>query len=262
MKVQWYKRVGIFLMAGALFAAVAHAETPQDSPESELKKLFPAMPVTSIKKTPVDGVYEVVTGNNVIYVHLKTGHVFVGDLYTKEGKNLTAETRNMLIADRFKLLTKADMEKALKIGNGKHTVIEITDPDCPFCRKMHEYWGRRPDVTRYVFFLPLPMHPTAEKKARYILAAKDKELAFWEVYSGELDKRPDLFDKPNDDKGLLAAQRAIVEKLGVHSTPAFWVDGNYVSGANIPLIEKIIGVCKTAPGAAPGTPATCEGEGK
>lgn len=262
MTFQWCKNVGLLVMASVLFAAVAHAAAPNDSPESELKKLFPTMPVTSVKKTDVDGIYEVVTGGNVIYVHLKTGHVFVGDLYTKEGRNLTAETRNSLIAGRIKLLTKEDLEKALKIGNGKHTVIEITDPDCPYCRKMHEYWGRRPDVTRYVFFLPLPMHPTAEKKARYILGAKDKELAFWEVYSGELDKRPDVFDKPGDDKGLLNAQKAIVQKLGVNSTPTFWVDGTYVSGANIPLIEKIIGTCKTAPGAAPGTPATCEGEGK
>lgn len=253
--------LALCLVTSATFAASKEA-AKEEGPEATIRKLFPRLPVSSVKKTDIEGLYEVVADGNVVYIHPKTGHIIVGDLYTKDGRNLSAEARSRLTAERFKLLTAADKEKAVKVGSGKHEVIEITDPDCPFCRKMHEYWAKRPDVTRYVFFLPLAMHPDAEKKIRYILAAENKELAFWEVYSGELDKDRAKLDKPYDDKGLLAAHRAVVTKLGVNSTPTFWVEGTFVSGANIPLIEKVIGKCKTSPGGAPGAPQVCEDEGE
>jgi len=44
-----------------------------------------------------------------------------------------------------------DLSKALVIGNGPKTVIEFTDPDCPFCRKAASYFANRTDVTKYVF---------------------------------------------------------------------------------------------------------------
>ncbi|WP_298271075.1 DsbC family protein [Geobacter sp.] len=262
-KKKWIGAFSLFLccMTSAALAASGNGAR-EDNPEAAIRKLFPRLPVSSVTKTDIDGFYEVVADGNVLYVHLKSGHIFVGDLYTREGRNLTAEARSRFAAERLRLLTDADKKLAVKVGNGKHVVIEVTDPDCPFCRKMHEYWARRPDVTRYVFFLPLSIHPNAEKKARYILAAENKELALWEVYSGELDNNREKLDKPYDDKGLLAAQRAVVTKLGVQSTPTFWVDGKYVSGANIPLIESIIGKCKLAEGVKPGAAAACEDEGE
>ena len=146
-------------------AGAASKEAPKtESPEAAVKRILPDAPVSSVKKTDIEGFYEVVIGENVVYVHLKTGHIFAGNLFTREGKNLTAEVRsrlaadhNRLAAERIKLLTEEDKQKAVKVGSGKHEVIEVTDPDCPFCRKMHEYWAKRPDVTRYVFFLPPDM---------------------------------------------------------------------------------------------------------
>ncbi|RNC67481.1 MAG: DsbC family protein [Desulfuromonadales bacterium] len=266
MDVKSLKMVGLLslalsLTAPASFAAPKEA-AKEESAEAMIKRLYPRLPVSSVKKTEIDGFYEVTADGNIVYIHPKSGHVMVGELYTKDGKNLTVEARNKLTADKYKLLTAADKEKAVKVGNGKYEVIEITDPDCPFCRKMHEYWGKRPDVTRYVFFLPLSMHPDAEKKVRYILSAENREMALWEVYSGELDNNKEKLEKPRDDKGLVAAHKAIVAKLGVQSTPNFWVAGSYVSGANIPQIEKLIGVCKLAQGAAPGAAPVCEDEAK
>lgn len=251
----------IFVLACASITPAAFAAPKEESPEATIRKLFPRLPVSSVKKTEIDGLYEVMADGNVVYIHPKSGHILVGDLYSKEGKNLSAEARNRVAADRFKLLTEADKAKAVKVGSGKHVVIEITDPDCPFCRKMHEYWAKRPDVTRYVFFLPLSMHPDAEKKVRYIMASENRELAFWEVYSGELDNNLEKLNKSYDDKGLLAAHRGIVTKLGVNSTPAFWVKGTYVSGANIPLIESLIGKCATPAGAPAGAAPVCEDDG-
>lgn len=264
MRFDQARRIGSFCLMVCLAAPAAFAapknQAKEETPEAAIKRLFPQLPASGVKKTDIENFYEVVADGNVIYINVKTGHVFVGDLFSKEGKNLTAEARSRITAERYKLITDADKEKAVKVGDGKHVVIEITDPDCPFCRRMHEYWGNRPDVTRYVFFLPLAMHKDAEKKVSYILSAENKEHALWEVYSGELDNNPEKLNKSYDDKGLLNAHKAVVAKLGIQSTPAFWVDGTFVNGANIPLIEKVIGKCNVRPGIAAGEPKVCEEE--
>jgi len=106
---------------------------------------------------------------------------------------------------------------------------------------MHAYWNTRNDVTRYIFFKPLDMHPDSVKKTTYILAALDTEKALFEVYSGQLDANRQILDKKYDDRGRLKDQKAVAEKLGIDATPSYWVNGKFVNGANIPLIEKYIG---------------------
>jgi len=232
--------IGLISLTVALSAGVVVAAGPKGSvqPQDVLQKQFPKLKYTSFKKTDIPGFYEVITEGRVVYFHPKTGYLFIGDIVTNDGRSLTQERA---AAERYKLLTPENLKQAIKLGNGKNIVVEVTDPDCPFCRKMHSYWDMRKDVTRYIFFKPLDMHPDAVKKVTYILAAHDTEKALFEVYSGQLDGNRQVLDKNYDDKGRLKAQKAVAEKLQVHSTPSFWVNGKFVSGANIPLIEKYIG---------------------
>ena len=75
-------------------------------------------------------------------------------------------------------------------------MIEITDPDCTYCRQASAYLSARNDVTRYVFFFPLPIHPNAEAKIRHIFCAADRARAYEEAMAGKLD---DMKFKPCDD---------------------------------------------------------------
>ena len=56
-------------------------------------------------------------------------------------------------------------------------VAVFTDPDCPFCVKLHrelkKLVTRNRDVTIYVKMFPLKMHPKAHDKARVILPITD-----------------------------------------------------------------------------------------
>jgi thiol:disulfide interchange protein DsbC len=67
-----------------------------------------------------------------------------------------------------------DAGKSITIGSGAKTVFEFTDPDCPYCRKASKYFEGRTDVTRHVFFYPLPRHPKAKDKAQYILSQDER----------------------------------------------------------------------------------------
>lgn len=233
-KIYFIFFISVFTLSGALSFAAAKNQ----SPEGSLKKLFPNLRYKSIKKTDIDGLYEVMSGDRIVYFHPKKGYLFLGEIIDKEGRSIT---RERISEERYKLLTETDLNSAIKIGNGRNIVVEITDPDCSFCRKMHAYWSIRKDITRYVFFKPLDMHPDALKKVRYILASNDREKALFEAYCGSLDNKRDVLDKVYDDKGLLNAQKVVVDKLQVAGTPSYWINGKFVNGANINLIERIIG---------------------
>ncbi len=133
------------------------------------------------------------------------------------------------------------LKQAIRIGNGTQVVIEISDPDCPFSRRMVSYWNMRKDVSRYVFLIALKNHPDAAQKARYILCAADRAAAHHEVYSGELDFGENEFDRDCNDRGLVELHRKVAATLDVSSTPTYYIKGIKINGAKVGEIEQILG---------------------
>jgi thiol:disulfide interchange protein DsbC len=133
-----------------------------------------------------------------------------------------------------------DFSKAIQIGSGPKTVVEFTDPDCPFCRKASKYFEGRPDVTRYVFFKPLARHPRAKEKARFILSLPDKAKAYHDIMSGRMDSVPLLASSPEGIK-LQEEQLEIAKKAKVDSTPTFIINGRIIEGFDLKKIEEMLG---------------------
>lgn len=190
-------------------------------------------------KSSVDGLYEVVSGQNVIYIDPKTGVRLIGEMYTKEGKNLTVEARDKAAAQAA--LKDIQLDKAIKIGNGKNKVILFTDPDCPFCRKVEDYFRDKKDVTRYVYLLPLEqLHPKAMDKSKIILCSKDKAKAFLDAMAGSLDTGE--LTPCSDEKvgNLLVETKSMAQKLGIQGTPYLIVNGVAVRGADTKRIDELL----------------------
>ncbi len=132
-----------------------------------------------------------------------------------------------------------DLNKAIKVGSGKIMVIEFTDPDCPFCRRAEEFFGKRTDVTRYIFLVPLPMHPDAPAKAQYILSAKDAAKAYTSVMAGSLDgKKPEGITE--EGKRRLAEQQQIANNAKVGGMPTFVISGMVIEGLDMNRIQKVL----------------------
>lgn len=136
--------------------------------------------------------------------------------------------------------TPMDLLKAMKIGSGKTMVIEFTDPDCPYCRKGAALFHDRKDVTRYIFFNPLPMHPQAKDKAGYILSSPDREKAYDDAMTGRLDGRQ-LTGITKTGKKQLEEQMAIARDAHMDSTPTFIINGRIILGVDQQKIEAILG---------------------
>ncbi|MDU0457964.1 MAG: thioredoxin fold domain-containing protein [Geobacteraceae bacterium] len=134
-----------------------------------------------------------------------------------------------------------DLGKAITIGNGPKTVIEFTDPDCPFCRKASKYFETRRDVTRHVFFFPLPRHLKAKEKIQYILSQPDRAGAYQEIMSGRMDSIS-KFDRitPKGIK-LQEEQLDIAKKHKIDSTPTFMINGRIIEGFDLKKIEEALG---------------------
>lgn len=226
-------------MAQGKAPAPPPAKAAEKTPEESLKANFPKLEFESMSKTPIEGVYEVVTREGVLYYAPKAECIIVGDLLTKGGVNLTSAKMLELLGARAK---QVPLDKAFKIGSGKNTIVEFTNIDCSFCRAASEFLGSTKDLTRYVFFVNLSGSPQTEAKMKYVLCAPDKAKAYEEAMTGKLD---DMKFKPCDSpeaERLYNVHKEIGQKVNPPGTPFFLVNGKPVMGANIPEIEKILGM--------------------
>ena len=227
----------MFMLTAAVLASSCLAAQSETEVRQVLAKTFPGIKAGEISGSDIPGLYEVEAGSNVIYFYPEKGLLVFGEIWTKDGRNVTAEKRARFAAAKLK---DVPLEKAVKIGNGRNKVIEFTDPDCPYCRKASAFFKGRDDVTLYIFFFPLPIHKDAEAHARYVLCAADKAHALEEVMSGNTTEKWTRLRRREGGSALLKEHMDLGTKLGVRATPAFWINGQYVAGANIPAIEGLL----------------------
>jgi thiol:disulfide interchange protein DsbC len=222
-----------FLFLLGIFSPNLWAETTEET----LKKDFPSFVFDSVKPTPVKGIYAVIyAGQEVVYYLPESGILMTGEMIAKGGINLTDEVKSEIMSSHYQ---EIPLEKGIKMGTGKHTVVEITDPNCPYCRNGAQYFAGKADVTRYVFFWPLS--PDSEQKVRHILCAKDRVKMYEEVMAGKYDEGATLniCQDPAVD-GLVKAYKDLGAQIGMTGTPVYFIDGKAVRGANIPLIEVLL----------------------
>jgi thiol:disulfide interchange protein DsbC len=226
--------LAVFGTAAMLIAA---SPLPAAAPEETFRKSFPDIRADSVRPTSVKGLYEIVSGSQVFYYVPGPEYIINGPIITRDRRNLTQERAQKILAGNLKT---APLEKALKFGTGPHTVIEFTDPDCSYCRQASAFLSARNDLTRYIFFFPLSMHPNAGTKVRYIFCAADRKLAYEEAMTGKLDNMK--FTTCEDAAAVEAGKThlEIGHRIGVNSTPLFLINGQVVEGADIPLMEKIL----------------------
>jgi len=227
----------LFLFPTCVFAKKV---TPVVSPVEKFKEDFPKNNFESITPTAIKGIYEVYTGNQIYYYMPKDDVILYGSLISKNGVNITRESNLKKMSQK---MAKLPLESALKIGNGKTTIVEFIDPNCHFCRESYKYFTQRKDVTIYAFFVPLLSKDSGDK-IKHILCSKDVLKTYEDVMTGKLDNKAPLnicADKKVDETvknyQQLASQIGIGGGTGV---PLFYIKGQVVGGFDVPAIEKLL----------------------
>lgn len=210
------------------FAAVSAAYAGTGDVEKRLNEKYPATKITSVRESPVKGVYEVVMGRNVAYTDESGRYMIFGHLYDmQEQKDLTAQRLDEINKIDVSALPLADAIKTVK-GDGSRTLYVFSDPDCPFCQRLErETMPKLDNVTIYTFLYPLVgLHPDAPAKSRRIWCAKDRYEAYWAyMEKGLLPDNDGSCPNPVDRNVQLGAS------LGINGTPTIITgDGAMVPG--------------------------------
>jgi thiol:disulfide interchange protein DsbC len=222
--------IGVLLLPGC-------ASSQKLSIEEQFKKSFPKNTYETFSETSLKGVYEVYNGTQVYYYLPGNDVLLLGSIVTKDGKNLTQESNSKKMAAKMAALP---LDKALKIGSGKITVVEFIDPNCHYCKLSFDFFNKRKkEVTLYVFFFPLS--EDSEKKIRHILCSKNMEQTFNDVLGGKLNEKAKLnlcSDRNTED--ILKVHLNAASKIGVRGTPLLYIKNQVVPGFDQPVIEKLL----------------------
>ncbi len=220
-------------MAAALAALSCSAQLCAEMPaEARIRKLVePRMgeniKVDSVTRTPYAGMYEVRTNGDIFYTDETARYLFVGkvmDLTTLQ--DLTRARVDQISAVKFSELPLEDAIKTVK-GNGKRVMAVFEDPNCPFCRKLHQTLQGIDNVTVYTFLLPILSDDSA-LKSKDIWCAPDRAQAWrsWMAESKAAPAAPQGCSTPNER--MLALGR----KLRVAGTPTiYFADGSRTGSA-------------------------------
>lgn len=207
-------------LALAIVSSVAMGDTPDPAATAMLQKLrqlYPGTRFTRVIGTPIEGVYEVVMGQNVAYVggdgrHFLFGHLF--DMRTQRDltadKLATAEPSMPTPEVNFATLPLRDAVKTVK-GDGSRVLAVLSDPRCPYCRTLDEELAKLDNVTVYVFLLPW-LGPESRPAAEALWARAMPDRA--------------------SDTAVLDRNLALASKLGLRGTPMLIAgDGRVSEGA-------------------------------
>ena len=236
-----HKAVSIIVVL-TLACASAMAGASEATVKAALLKKYPEVPVESVTKTPLPGIYEVYSNGQMIYTDEQAAYLFVNAnlIDTEKKLNLTEERVNKLSAVRFDQLPLNLAVKKVK-GKGTRKLAYFGDPNCGYCKKFEQDLTKLNDVTIYVFLYPV-LGADSLEKSKSIWCSKDKIKA-WDdqLVNGIAPTAPTTCDTSAIDKTLVFGKQK-----NISGTPTmFFVDGQRVPGA-IPLemIEQRLAAAK------------------
>jgi thiol:disulfide interchange protein DsbC len=211
--------------------------------KEEVQQIFtklkaPEAKVIDIKMSPLKGLWEVTLDNNgqqgIMYVGFSKKYIVGGPIFEIDtASNMSQKSLQKVSNEvqRYVDLSKFPFDNALLLGekDARYKVIVFTDPDCPFCGKLHaelkNVVAENKDIAFYLKLIALPMHVDARWKAESIICSKSLQL-LEDNFEQKPVPKPDCKTKAVEDNINLA------KTLDITGTPTMILpDGLVVSGA-------------------------------
>jgi thiol:disulfide interchange protein DsbC len=198
-----------------------------------LSKRLPQFEVTYIDKTPIEGVYQVIIGGQVIYMTRDARYMIDGnlvDLATK--KNYSEDAMSVIRLSEIDKLGEDDMV-VYTPETIRHTITVVTDIDCPYCRRLHsemdQYMAGGVKV-RYIF---MPLKGQGDYRTTVsVWCAKDQNEALDMAKAGADVEAKDC-DNPIDE------HLKVARNLGVRGTPAIILQNGSMLPGYVPASKLL-----------------------
>ncbi|MBI4005386.1 MAG: DsbC family protein [Gammaproteobacteria bacterium] len=196
-----------------------------------LQRIIPDVEITGIRATPIENLYEVMLGPDVIYISGDGRFVFRGDLLDlQEKRNLSEDQRSLVRKEVFsKLPAKEYIEFAPE--KTKHIIYVFTDVDCSFCRRLHKdvpVLNENGVAVRYLAFPRGGVGTHAFNVMQAVWCSADRNQALTDAKNG-IPIKANQCTNPVEKHFLLG------QKFGIRGTPAIYLeDGQELPGYTPP----------------------------
>jgi thiol:disulfide interchange protein DsbC len=184
------------------------------------------------------GLIEVRIGNEIYYTDPAGNFLIAGNLIDlRNRENLTQARIEKLTAIEWKDLPFKDAVKIVRGngGAGKRDIAVFEDPNCGYCRVLHQHLAKVDNSTIYVFLYPI-LSPDSTEKAKQIWCSPNRSKA----YLDWMLERKAPTSAASCDTTAINRITDLGRKHKVQGTPALvFMDGARVPGAIPPdQIEK------------------------
>lgn len=226
----------IRIMVTGWLLVLSLSVTAADSQTAQLREhladQYPNFEVDSIEPAPVDGLFEVISGSQIMYLTADGRYAFRGELLDLEaGENVTAEVQAQLSHEQVAELGEDNMiVYEPEDGEPEHTLTVFTDTSCPYCQRLHNDVMDMIDSDdikiRYLMFPRAGLDSAAAEELANVWCADDPQAAMTAAKNGqEVPSRSDSCNAP------VAEQFETGRAIGVSGTPYLLIeDGPVFSG--------------------------------
>jgi len=135
-------------------------------------------------------------------------------------------------------MARIPVDDALLLGSksAKFKVVVFTDPECPFCKQLHDELKKvvqlDPSIAFLIKLYPLQMHPNAYGKAKSIVCARSLPLL-----EASFAGKP--LPPPACDTKVVDQTLALAPTLGIQSTPTLVLPNGLVLPGYKPADELL-----------------------
>jgi thiol:disulfide interchange protein DsbC len=224
-------RTLLLLMLSVSFAHAAETDKTAAAIKETLQKNYEQLigPVDQVNKSPIPGLYEVVTGDHIFYTDKNAQYLIDGQMFDlKVRKNLTEERARKLFAVDFASLPLDLAVKKVK-GNGSRKMAYFTDPNCSYCRKLEHELKSVDNVTLYLFLYPI--FDGSAEQVQGVWCSDDKVKAWDDLMLNGVQPAAAKCEVPT------AKVMELGRKLKVNGTPALIFANGVINPGYMPAAE-------------------------
>lgn len=220
----------LMLLLLVAIAPVSIARAGEADIHENLQKRIPQIgQIKQINKSPLPGLYEVVTQDHLFYTDENALYLIDGAMYDlKSMRNITDDRSRLLFAIDFNSLPLNFAVKKVK-GKGARKLAIFTDPNCGFCKRLEQELLKIDNVTLYLFMYP--MFPGSDEKVRGVWCSKNQVKAWDDLMLNDIMPPAATCKTPIDKVVALGRQ------LKVSGTPALIFSDGTINPGYMPAAE-------------------------
>lgn len=218
------------VLVASLVASICFANDAEIKQlEQALQEKMPELEITEISETPVPGIFELLTGGDVVYLTPDAGFMFQGSLIDLDARTNLTQLRQGQV--HMALINKIPDEETVvfapeKSDNMREMTV-FTDTSCPYCSKLHEDVDELNAAgikVRYLLYPRAGLGSGAHKELMSVWCAEDQQSAMTAAKRGQRIEEKTC-ETPIEN------HIAIAQQVGLRGTPLIYLDsGEMISG--------------------------------